>query len=84
MAMPTRNLTLILTLTRELGLPCAHAPALPALDLEPELAPRACAEELGHTFLPCILVNLARAPSLLAPGAPGRPGLGSGSGSGPG
>ena len=26
---------------------------------------RTCAEELGHTFLPCILANLARAPSLL-------------------
>ena len=51
--------------TRELRLPCAHAPALPALDLEPELSPRACAEELGHTFLPCVLANLARAPSLL-------------------
>ena len=52
-------------ITSELRLPCAHAPALGPLDLEPELSPRACAEELGHTFLPCILVNLARAPSLL-------------------
>jgi hypothetical protein len=51
--------------TKELGLPCAHAPALGPLDLEPELSPRACAEELGHTFLPCVLVNLGRAPSLL-------------------
>ena len=59
--------------TKELGLPCAHAPALPALDIEPELSPRACAEELGHTFLPCVLVNLARAPSLLPPGSHGRP-----------
>lgn len=52
-------------ITKELRLPCAHAPALGPLDVEPELSPRACAEELGHTFLPCILVNLARAPSLL-------------------
>ena len=52
-------------ITKELRLPCAHAPALGPLDLEPELAPRTCAEELGHTFLPCVLVNLARAPSLL-------------------
>lgn len=29
------------------------------------MAPRACAEETGHTFLPCVLANLARAPSLL-------------------
>ena len=36
---------------------------------EDELARlRACAEELGHTFLPCVLVNLGRAPSLVAPG----------------
>tara|TARA_B100000524_G_scaffold80035_1_gene36639 strand:+ start:4858 stop:5988 length:1131 start_codon:yes stop_codon:yes gene_type:complete len=53
-------------ITQQLKVPCAHAPALPALDLEPELSPRACAEELGHTFLPCVLVNLARAPSLLS------------------
>jgi len=51
--------------TKELRLPCAHAPALGPLDLEPDPAPRACAEELGHTFLPCVLVNLGRAPSLL-------------------
>ena len=52
-------------ITKKLRLPCAHAPALGPLDLEPELSPRACAEELGHTFLPCVLVNLAGAPSLL-------------------
>jgi hypothetical protein len=52
-------------ITKELRIPCAHAPALGPLDIEPTLSPRACAEELGHTFLPCILVNLARAPSLL-------------------
>jgi len=51
--------------TKELKIPCAHAPALGPLDLEPDLSPRACAEELGHTFLPCVLVNLARAPALL-------------------
>jgi hypothetical protein len=55
-------------ITRELRLPCAHAPALGPLEVEEELAPRACAEELGHTFLPCVLVNLGRAPSLVAPG----------------
>ena len=52
-------------ITKELQLPCAHAPALGPIDLEPELSPRTCAEELGHTFLPCVLVNLARAPALL-------------------
>ena len=52
-------------ITKHLRLPCAHAPALEPLGLEPHLSPRACAEELGHTFLPCVLNNLARAPSLI-------------------
>lgn len=111
-------------ITKELGIPCAHAPAVrvsglqdnvvrsraasPALHPMPldgacasacraeqpaaahaavaqlpfpflflPQAPRVCAEELGHTFLPCILVNLSRAPRLLgtapAPGGPWGP-----------
>ena len=52
-------------LSRELGLPCAHAPALCPLPLDPDLDPRAAGEELGFTFLPCVLVGLSRAPSLL-------------------
>ena len=51
-------------LVRHLGIPCAHAPALAALPLDPALDPRAAAEELGHTFLPCVLVGLSRAPDL--------------------
>lgn len=51
--------------TQELGVPCAHAPALPPLDVDPEVSPRACAEELGYTFLSCVLANLHRAPSIL-------------------
>ena len=51
--------------TKRLKLPCAHAPALEVLELDEELSPRNCAEELGYTFLPCILSNLATAPSLL-------------------
>jgi hypothetical protein len=68
-------------LVRHLGIPCAHAPALAPLPLDPDLDPRATAEELGHTFLPCVLVGLSRAPDLLplgpgdvtAGGWPGRP-----------
>lgn len=60
--------------TQRLGMPCAHAPALGPLEIESELSPRACAEELGHTFLPCVLVNLARAPSLLTREEPARAG----------
>lgn len=52
-------------LSRHLGIPCAHAPALEPLPLDPGLDPRAAAEELGHTFLPCVLVGLSRAPDLL-------------------
>ena len=51
-------------LSRHLGIPCAHAPALAPLPPDPELDPRAAAEELGHTFLPCVLVGLSRAPDL--------------------
>ncbi len=51
-------------LVRHLGIPCAHAPALAPLEPEPGLDPRAAAEELGHTFLPCVLVGLSRAPDL--------------------
>ena len=43
-------------------IPCAHAPALPALDIDPQLSPRSAAEELGYTFLPCVLAGLSRAP----------------------
>ena len=68
-------------LVRQFGIPCAHAPALAPLPLDPDLDPRAAAEELGHTFLPCVLVGLSRAPDLLplgpddvtARGWPGRP-----------
>jgi len=53
-------------LTRHLAIPCAHAPALGALPPSAELDPRAAAEELGHTFLACVLVGLSRAPDLVA------------------
>jgi Protein of unknown function (DUF3326) len=47
---------------RTFGVPCAHAPALLPLPLDSNLSPRSAAEELGHTFLPCVLVGLSRAP----------------------
>lgn len=52
-------------LSRELGIPCAHAPALSPLPLDPALDPRAAGEELGYTFLACVLVGLSRAPDLV-------------------
>ena len=55
-------------LSQKLGLPCAHAPALSPLPLDPDLDPRAAGEELGYTFLACVLVGLSRAPDLLPAG----------------
>jgi hypothetical protein len=51
---------------RTFQLPCAHAPALSPLPLDPQLSPRSAAEELGYTFLPCVLVGLSRAPQLIS------------------
>jgi hypothetical protein len=50
---------------RTFCIPCAHAPALAPLPLDPELSPRSAAEELGYTFLPCVLVGLSRAPQFI-------------------
>jgi hypothetical protein len=59
-------------LSLELGLPCAHAPALNPLPLDPGLDPRAAGEELGYTFLACVLVGLSRAPDLIPLAGAGR------------
>lgn len=52
-------------IVRTFRVPCAHAPALSPLPLDPDLSPRSAAEELGHTFLPCVLVGLSRAPQFV-------------------
>lgn len=52
---------------RQFRVPCAHAPALAPLPVDPEVAPRSAAEELGYTFLPSVLVGLARAPQFVRP-----------------
>jgi hypothetical protein len=49
-------------IVRTFQIPCAHAPALSPLPLDPSLSPRSAAEELGYTFLPCVLAGLSRAP----------------------
>jgi Protein of unknown function (DUF3326) len=49
-------------IVRQFRIPCAHAPALSPLPLDPEISPRSAAEELGYTFLPCVLAGLSRAP----------------------
>jgi len=54
-------------IVREFKVPCAHAPALNPLPPDSKVSPCAAAEELGYTFLPCVLVGLARAPQLVNP-----------------
>lgn len=58
-------------LVRNLQIPAAHAPALSPLPLDPSISPRTAAEEIGYTFLPCVLAGLSRAPRLSTPGAAG-------------
>jgi Protein of unknown function (DUF3326) len=53
------------TIVRTFKIPCAHAPALSPLPIDPEISPRSAAEELGYTFLPCVLVGLSRAPQFI-------------------
>ena len=53
-------------LVQHLQIPCAHAPALDPLPLDPQLDSRAAGEELGYTFLACVLVGLSRAPDLVS------------------
>ncbi|MBL1173534.1 DUF3326 domain-containing protein [Pantanalinema sp. GBBB05] len=50
---------------RTFQIPCAHAPALSPLPLDRSVSPRSAAEELGYTFLPCVLVGLSQAPQFV-------------------
>ena len=52
-------------LVRTFQIPCAHSPALLSEPPQPDLSPRSAAEELGYTFLPCVLVGLSRAPQFI-------------------
>ena len=52
-------------IVRQFQIPAAHAPALLPLAVDPDVSPRAAAEELGYTFLPCVLVGLSRAPQFI-------------------
>ncbi|MDA0265497.1 MAG: DUF3326 domain-containing protein [Cyanobacteria bacterium] len=56
-------------IVRQFQVPCAHAPALNPLPLDPTLSPKSAAEEIGHTFLPCVLAGLSRAPQFVSPTA---------------
>ena len=54
-------------IVRTFQVPCAHAPALNSLPLDPTLSPKSAAEEIGYTFLPCVLAGLSRAPQFVTP-----------------
>ena len=41
-------------IVRTFKVPCAHAPALSPIPIDPDISPRSAAEELGYTFLPCV------------------------------
>uniref|UniRef100_A0ACD5VA92 Uncharacterized protein n=1 Tax=Avena sativa TaxID=4498 RepID=A0ACD5VA92_AVESA len=49
-------------IVKEFRIPAAHAPAVLPLPLSPSLSPRSAAEEIGYTFLPCVLAGLSSAP----------------------
>ncbi|XP_038692356.1 uncharacterized lipoprotein syc1174_c-like isoform X1 [Tripterygium wilfordii] len=50
---------------KEFRIPCAHSPALSPVPMSPSLSPKSAAEELGYTFLPCVLAGLSKAPQYL-------------------
>ncbi|KAH9605377.1 hypothetical protein KSS87_014624 [Heliosperma pusillum] len=50
---------------KEFQIPCAHAPALLPIPLSQILAPKSAAEEIGYTFLPCVLAGLSNAPQYI-------------------
>jgi hypothetical protein len=52
-------------LVRNFKIPCAHAPALTPEPPDPTLSPLSAAEEIGYTFLPCVLVGLSGAPQFI-------------------
>jgi hypothetical protein len=52
-------------IVRTFKVPCAHAPALSPIPIDPDISPRSAAEELGYTFFPCVLVGLSRAPQFI-------------------
>ena len=52
-------------ISKELKVPCAHAPAFADYSISPKLVdPRCAAEFITPTFLPCILLGLQHAPKL--------------------
>lgn len=54
-------------ISKELRVPCAHAPAFNNYQIEPNIVDSRCAAEyITPTFLPCILLGLSQAPQISA------------------
>lgn len=52
-------------ISKELKVPCAHAPAFENIEISTDIVdPRCSAEYITPTFLPCILLGLSQAPKL--------------------
>lgn len=52
-------------ISKELQVPCAHAPAFSSLDIDTTIVDARCsAEYITPTFLPCILIGLSQAPQI--------------------
>ncbi|KAB8079783.1 hypothetical protein EE612_000031 [Oryza sativa] len=49
-------------IVKKFKIPAAHAPAVLPPVLSLSVSPRSAAEEIGHTFLPCVLAGLSNAP----------------------
>ncbi|TVU22077.1 hypothetical protein EJB05_31754, partial [Eragrostis curvula] len=49
-------------IVKEFKIPAAHAPAVLPPPLSSIVCPRSAAEEIGYTFLPCVLSGLSNAP----------------------
>ncbi|CAI9096715.1 OLC1v1032919C1 [Oldenlandia corymbosa var. corymbosa] len=53
------------SVVKKFCIPCAHAPAMLPPPLSVSLSPKSAAEEIGHTFLPCVLAGLSTAPQYI-------------------
>ena len=54
-------------ISKELKVPCAHAPAFECIDISTDIVDTRCAAEyITPTFLPCVLIGLSNAPKLSA------------------
>lgn len=53
-------------LASELQVPLAHSPIFAPHEQEPDYDPRVCAEEIGTTYLPCVLMGLRQAPRIVS------------------